>query len=195
MKESRKSPFDCQSAAVPGQNVCICATAIVRTLTKWCARCAEQEADAWAANGEPTQVSVGQAHVTRPRTRCNISVSHQWSWNAVHEKKPSTVLPVLRSPILNLSRHARQKSHGRARARARAMVSRGTLITVPVVCLIMFFVSQVLLQPFPCARRMQAAHYRSGFRFFCSPPSATVQNGDRIRQSYPRGRLTCWEAI
>ena len=59
-------PFDCHSAAVPGQNVCICATAIeqtdkvVRTLRR-----AEQEADAWAANGEPTQVSVGQAHVPR----------------------------------------------------------------------------------------------------------------------------------
>ena len=46
---------------MPGQNVCICATAIertdkvVRTLRR-----AEQEADAWAANGEPTQVSVGK---------------------------------------------------------------------------------------------------------------------------------------
>ncbi len=51
---------------MPGQTVCICATAIertdkvVRTLRR-----AEQEADAWAANGEPTQVSVGQAHVPR----------------------------------------------------------------------------------------------------------------------------------
>jgi hypothetical protein len=56
---------------VPGQTVCICATAIERTdKVLRTLRRAEQEADAWAANGEPTQVSVGQAHVPRLK-QCN----------------------------------------------------------------------------------------------------------------------------
>jgi len=52
------------------------------------------------------------------------------------------------------------------------MVSRGALITVPVVCLIMFFVSQVLLQPFLRARgacRRPTTGVVSGFSVLLHP--------------------------
>ncbi len=69
MKESRKSPFDCQSAAVPGQNVCICATAIertdkvVRTLRRAGGRCLGGE--------RRTNSRVGTASTRTTTRQCN----------------------------------------------------------------------------------------------------------------------------
>ena len=66
ISKSREKSIRLSECGRAGRNVCICATAIERTdKVLRTLRRAEQEADAWAANGEPTQVSVGQAHVPR----------------------------------------------------------------------------------------------------------------------------------